>query len=181
MALFPASERFWAASEAWTAARRATQASLGGRSTDLARVEARWKVNSAKYLRATPGLAARAWVFPGPEASRDAARLIDGIAPQVQEVMDRVLVSALFRAWNNWPVASGFSKSLLNIVWTANGTQLVGSLVSGAPYSTFIKSAKVGTDRLPTEIRPTTLLDKAGRDAQIEILTAMETNKTGIT
>lgn len=176
MALFPASERFWAASEAWTNARRATP---GAKSGSLDRTEARWRISAAQYLRGTPSLAARAWIYPGPEAARDAARLIEGIAPQVQEVMDEVLAAALFEAWRNWPAASGLSKSLLTVVWTANGTELIGTLLSGAPYSTFIKSAKVGDTRLPSEIRPTTLLDKAGKEAQLKVIDQLSATKAG--
>lgn len=179
MALFPASERFWSASEAWTAARVSAQAKAGMGASSLTRTEARWRISAAQYLRGTPSLAARAWVYPGPQASRDAARLIEGIAPQVQEVMDEVLATALFEAWRNWPVASGLSKSLLTVVWTANGTELTGTMVSGAPYSTFIKSAKVGETRLPSEIRPTVLLDKAGKTAQLQVIERLAANNTG--
>lgn len=179
MALFPASERFYAASEAWTAARRANQAAAGLKSSSLDRVEARWRISAKSYLRGTPSLAGLAWVYPGPQASRDAARLIEGIAPQVQEIMDEVLAASLFEAWRNWPVASGLSKSLLTIVWTANDTELIGTLVSGAPYSTFIKSAKVGETRLPSEIRPTVLLDKAGKQAQLQVIDRLAATKAG--
>lgn len=179
MALFPASERFWSASEAWTAARVSAQAKAGAGAGSLARTEARWRLNASSYLRGTPSLAARAWIYPGPEASRDAARQIEGIAPQVQEVMDEVLAAALFEAWRSWPVASGLSKSLLTIVWTADGPELIGTLVSGAPYSTFIKSAKVGDTRLPSEIRPTTLLDKAGKQAQLQVIERLAATKAG--
>ena len=179
MALFPASERFWSASEAWTNARRASQTAAGAKSGSMERVEARWRISAKSYLRGTPSLADRAWVYPGPEAARDAARLIEGVAPQVQEVMDEVLASALFEAWRNWPVASGLSKSLLTVVWTANGTELRGTLVSGAPYTTFIESAKVGDTRLPSAIRPTVLLDKAGQKAQRQIIERLSSTKAG--
>lgn len=179
MALFPASERFWAASQAWTNARRASQSAAGLKSSSMDRVEARWRVSAKSYLRGTPSLAGLAWIYPGPQASRDAARLIEGIAPQVQEVMDEVLAAALFEAWRNWPAASGLSKSLLTVVWTANGTELIGTLLSGAPYSTFIKSAKVGDTRLPSEIRPTTLLDKAGKEAQLKVIDQLSATKAG--
>ena len=176
MALFPASERFWSASEAWTNARRATP---GAKSGSLDRTEARWRISAAQYLRGTPSLAKYAWIYPGPEAARDAARLIEGIAPQVQEVMDEAVAAQLFEAWKNWPVASGLSKSLLTVVWTANGTELSGTLVSGAPYTTFIESAKVGDTRLPSAIRPTVLLDKAGQKAQLQIIERLSSTKAG--
>jgi hypothetical protein len=115
-------------------------------------------------------LAKYAWVYPGPEAARDAARLIEGIAPQVQEVMDEAVAAQLFEAWKSWPVRSGLSKSQLTAVWRADGPELTATIVSPAPYTTFIKSA---------DVRASTLLDKAGQRAQLQIIERLSSTKAG--
>lgn len=170
MALFPASERFWSAQAAWTSA---TVKAQGGASTGLVRKEARWRLSAERYLRTLPSLATRAWIDPGPDSARIAAQLIEGISEEVIKVMDPILARAITEAWKDWPVASGLSKSLLILIWTADGDTLIGTLRNGAPYATLIRSAKVGSSRLPTPIAPQILLVRAQKQASEEAITAL--------
>jgi hypothetical protein len=142
---------------------------------------ARWRLRHAKYLRAQSRIAAQAWVYPGPEAAQDAARLIDTVAPEVTAAMDPILAEAAFEVWRSWPVATGLSKSLLTLVWTAQGETLTGAIVAGAPYSTLIKSAKAGETRLPAEVRPVAMMTRAARVAQAKALAALSASKVGAT
>jgi hypothetical protein len=178
MALFAASERFWAAADAWTAATVAAQAS-GAPSRSLSAKALRWRLRHQQYLRGQQGLAKRAWIYPGPEAARDAARLIDGIADEVIAVMDPILAEATFAVWKSWPVDTGLSKSLVTLVWTAEGATLTGSIVSGAPYTTLIQSAKAGSTRLPGTVRPTATMTRAARAAAAKALSALSAAKVG--
>jgi hypothetical protein len=178
MALFPASERFWSATQAWTAATVAAQAS-GPRSRSLSAKGMRWRLRADRYLRNLPQIQKRAWVAPGPDAARDASRLITTVSDDVIAVMDPIVADATFAVWKDWPVATGLSKSLLTLVWTEEGDTLVGSIVSGAPYSTLIQSAKSGETRLPTAIRPIKLMDRAARAASAKALAALQASRAG--
>lgn len=176
MALFSASESFWRVADAWAQSRRAA---TGPQSGSISAKEARWRLRASHYLRATPTLAARAWIVPDNSAARDAARLIEGIAEDVIEAMDPVMAAAAFDVWRNWPVATGLSKSLLTLYYSANGTNLYGSLFAGAPYSTYIQSARVGEDRLPTTVRPVRVMTLRAAKAQAEIVARLQATRAG--
>lgn len=176
--LFPVSERFWATSVNWTSARRAAQAKATGLKVSLRldRKEARWRVRSSHYLRKYKSLANKAWVTPSPDAARDAARLIDSIAAEVQEVMDLEMGTAIFEVWRRWPVSSGLSRAKLNLGWRVVQGELIGRMESGAPYTTFIETAGL---ELPGETRPIRFMDRRAKQASLQIVDRLSRARTG--
>ena len=148
---YPVSNAFWSASSSWYTSRVEAQvkASLeNGRVAPLPNKERLWKTNGAKYLRHRGDLAQ--WfkianknaymVRPDPQLSRDVIDYIDKLGPTISALFDAQLGRLAFSAWKAWPVASGLSKSLINLSYELEGdTRFVGRIRVTAPYVFVIK------------------------------------------
>lgn len=136
------SKAFWNASSAWFRAHKAAQAKARaeGRSPDTAGAkEARWVQRGAKYLRARPSLPSQL-IRVDPALSQGVLDLMEAMAPQLVGAYDRELGGLAFRAWRQWPVATGLSRSLVSLEYEVQGDgTFVGHLRSRAPYTVFIK------------------------------------------
>ncbi len=159
--LTPVSSRFWAAQAGWTGAmqRRAEQraADLTAQKFGLNRKAANgWVAQQQKWGRlvgegslitgSKSGGNAGTWKGWGatvsPELSRWVAKCLEGIADSLVQAMDAEVGTFMFRVWRAWPVASGFSKSLLGLEWSTQGDAIVARLVSRAPYTFYIGLGK---------------------------------------
>lgn len=142
MTPFANANKFWTASEAWYQSRVAAQTKARGmglqRSTELAAKEARWRTNAKKYMkhyRTLPDQLIRVDV----ELQRDLLQMMEAAAPKLVAAFDRHLPALAFKAWRNWPVSSGLSRSLVGLEYSLQGEYFVGSVRSAAPYTVFIK------------------------------------------
>lgn len=99
-----------------------------------------------------------------PDLSRLAVELIEAVAPAVANAFTRHLVPVAEFAFDNWPVDSGFSKSLLGLEFSIgdDGFTFRGTLVNRAPYAFFIKSPRSVVQEL---------IFKPGREAAERIAT----------
>lgn len=139
------SESFWAASQAWTAQRRrqvdAVVAAGQGRSDQIVRKAARWQAATSRYLRHYGNLGEHYnGITVDPKLHGMVLDLMAGIAPRLQAAFDEHLGKLAFDAWRAWPVASGFSKSLIGLEYEVSegGDAFTGRVRSAAPYTVFI-------------------------------------------
>lgn len=155
--LTPISSRFWAAQAGWTAGAEqrmvARAERLSAQKFGLNRRNANaWIAQQSKWGRlvgegslltgSKAGGNAGTWKGWGatvsPELSRWVVRALAGIADALVQAMDAEVGPFMFKVWRSWPVATGFSKSLLNIEWSTRGDAIRASLVSRAPYTFYI-------------------------------------------
>ena len=133
---------FWGERDAWAAARLTSQQGKRLRGdVDLARQLARWQVRAAQYLRTSPSVAPRAVVRPDPGIERGVADLISSVAPALADAFDGELAPVMRRAFDQWPVRSGLSKTLLNLGFAQGDAVFAAKLQSLAPYTIYIKGA----------------------------------------
>lgn len=68
--------------------------------------------------------------------------LAESVAPATTAAFDRHLLPVAEAAFDNWPVRSGLSKTLIEFNWTTSGDGLEfgATLTNSAPYSWFITS-----------------------------------------
>lgn len=142
MLAFANATKFWSATDAWYQGRLAAQKKARGmgleRSTELAAKEARWRSNAKKYMkpyRSLPDQLIRMDV----QLQQDMLAMMEAAAPKLVAAYDRHLPGLAFKAWRNWPVASGLSRSLVGLEYTVQGEYFVGTVRSAAPYTVFIK------------------------------------------
>lgn len=129
---------FWGARDAWTAARMSAQASRPSSVPTLSRTADQWASSGAYYLRSRPDIAG--WIREqGAGVSGFASRLLDAVTPATAAAFDTHLSALAFAAWRAWPVASGYSRSRIDLQFDRHSGSFVGRIVSGAPYTFFIK------------------------------------------
>ena len=131
---------FWATRDEWAASRIEAQAK-GKRiraNMDLARKLANWKVKAPQYMRAAKPGNPRALVQPPSDLNPDIADLLEKIATTHAASMDDEFSAVMGAAFENWPVYSGLSKSLLNLQYEADADGLIAVLSSNAPYTSYI-------------------------------------------
>ena len=145
MSQYPNSTKFWNASEAWWRSRLAAQQKNAAEGNvradvDAARKEAKWKkLDISKYFRSgrKPNQLSMIRVDPGLQT-----QLLDAVGavqPEVVRAFDEVLPGLVTEAWKKWPVATGLSRSLLSLEYSAQGDRFIGTIASRAPYTYFIK------------------------------------------
>lgn len=158
---WPISTRFWAAQSSAAAAARTAIARKGGArfGSSFARKEELWSSKGSHYLRGHKGLAGRfAGIRVDPALQAIIADELARVAPALQGAFDEHLGKLAFKAWREWPVATGLSKSLLALEYSSSGTgRFTGSLSSRAPYTVFIKG------------QPHRLIDRVGLDVASRI------------
>ena len=75
--------------------------------------------------------------------SGEVLRMLRGAAPTLGRAMDKHMSSLAFKAWREWPVASGVSKAALGLEFMieAGGRRYRSRITERAPYVFFIKGA----------------------------------------
>ena len=170
MAGWPATQAFTSARDAWWSARSSGGAAAGASKMARAatRKEQQWTVSGRRYLSAYKGLDGQLIRFPA-ELVQMVATQIEAIAPKLSAAYDQELAKLATEAWAAWPVATGLSRSLLDVELEQSGEELHGRIVSRAPYTVFIKSTAGSAYQV--------LLRKPGRGLPARIVAAMEANR----
>lgn len=77
-----------------------------------------------------------------PALTQKVIELMESVAPAMADAFNRHLVPVADNAFNQWPVLSGFSKSLLGLefIVSPDGLSFTGAITNRAPYSLFIRS-----------------------------------------
>lgn len=141
---------FWTARDSWRDIVVARQAAAprrkGGRFPipRLTEQHRMWMLKGERYLKDYPGLfkAAGVQVAVDPALREAILRKIDSLAPAMAEAFDSALAPMMFKAWREWPVRSGLSKSLLNLEYYQVGDASFAARVGcAAPYTVFIKNS----------------------------------------
>lgn len=171
--LYPYSSAFWAASEAWYKARKDAQAKAVGLNArvNMARKEAQWEARVSHYMRNSKGLSKEGWLRSNTDQSKEIAKLISGVAPDLVRIFDKHLGKTILDAWRKWPVGTGLSKSMLSIEYFVDGDKFTARLESRAPYSMYIKS----NGDVPVQ----TLLNKPTKAAVSAILADLTSEGVG--
>jgi hypothetical protein len=133
------SNAFWQARNAWTASRKEAQAKSGKvhANLDLSRKADQWAARGAHYLRGRPDIGE--WMRrQDAGVEKFAERLATLMPAALAKAYDQQIAPVAFNAWRKWPVASGLSKSLIDVQYGQRGDDFSGRIVSGAPYTFFI-------------------------------------------
>lgn len=170
MAGFPTISRFTAARDAWWTARSRGGGAAGASATARAATskERQWALSGKRYLRAYKGLDGQIIRFPA-ELLQLVAERIEAIAPRLSAAYDSELGRFALDAWREWPVATGLSRSLLDVEVEQRGETLHGRVVSRAPYTVFIKGRGGSVYQ--------NLLRKPGRELPARIVAALEASR----
>ena len=106
---------------------------------NLAEKAQRWAVKSDQYLRGSPKVAQ--WVSFNQDKIRESlASHIDKLGPALAQAFDDELPILAAAAFGAWPVASGFSKSTIQLYYfDRGGDDFGGGIAVTAPYTLFIK------------------------------------------
>jgi len=167
--LFATSDAFRSARDSWWSARlsaKDSKFSQGSRiAAKAARKEERWRLYGKSYLRYYKGLDGQLIRFP-PELAGMIEKQIESVAPKLARAMDARLGRVAMDAWENWPVSTGLSKSLLDIEYEQKGTTFVGRVVSRAPYTVFVRKGQTYRDllKVPGRAAAFAILDDVAKD-----------------
>lgn len=149
MSLFPRSQQFAAATQAWLRSRVAAQNKAMNAGTlrvsrSLEGKREQWLVRAGRYLRTRPDIARRynGWdISVDPDLQEAVQELMEAVAPKLSAAYDKHLAGLAFDAFKKWPVYTGLSKSLLRLDYEQlSDGRFVGRLSSNAPYTFFIDS-----------------------------------------
>jgi len=134
-------------------------------SPSAVRKRAMWAARGNRYLSASGGLRRSDLVQPDPDLNRKLTALTEQAFPVVSRAFNDHFGPMAVEAFDLWPVASGLSKSLLDLEYEIEGDALVGSLVNRAPYAYYIREGQKGRERsrrprsfLPEEVA---MMDRA--------------------
>jgi len=138
--------KFWAVRDAWSAGTQARQANAPRsrgrtRRPTLAEQGRKWNINASKYLanRASVLAVSQGIGIKAPNLSAPALALLDALPAALLSEMDARLAIVMFRAFSDWPVSSGFSKSVLFLSFLPEGTTFEAATGDAAPYALLIK------------------------------------------
>jgi hypothetical protein len=145
--MLESTSQFWAVRDAWSAAVQARQAAKPGRGggkfrrPTLTEQRARWDANASKYLANRQGVLAQSQgvAITAPDVAAPVLALLEGLPTKLLAEMDTRLSAVMFRAFDDWPVSSGFSKASLSLSFTPKGTTFEAVLADTAPYSLLIR------------------------------------------
>lgn len=98
----------------------------------------------------------------------DLRQLVESIGEAAVEALDRNLGEQALQARERWPVYTGLSRALLAFTITVEPHRIRGSLMSGAPYTPYIRESVVydvqrGTGQLVPRPGQQIHIDKRGR------------------
>lgn len=103
------------------------------------RKRAQWQQRGDRYLASYPTMPRGSLVQVDPSLQRRIVEHIEAAFPSVASAFNRHLVPVAERAFNEWPVLTGLSKSLLALEFgLTSETTLRGSIANTAPYAFFI-------------------------------------------
>ncbi len=103
------------------------------------RKKALWRQNGARYLAPYASMPQGSLVTVDPTLQRRVLEYIEAVFPAVADSFNRHLGPVAEKAFTDWPVLTGVSKSLLSLRFDlVNETTIRGSLNCTAPYSYFI-------------------------------------------
>ena len=109
------------------------------------RKKAVWRQRGSRYLRGRKQpMRPSDLVQPDPEVNEKILALITRAYPLIADSFNRHLGTLAVRMFDDWPVLSGLSKSLLDLEYDVTDTTLGGSVVCRAPYAYFIREAQQG-------------------------------------
>ena len=150
------SEAFRAASVAYSRGRYAALAELG---FGLNRVspsiyetkKKAWETKAAHYMRNAPKSMGQALVFQTP-AQRQAAldgliRMGSAVDSGLLDAVDEVVGGHSLKVFSEWPVATRLSKSAIGEQLVTEGDRVQVTVASGAPYTPYIKEARVFNEK----------------------------------
>jgi hypothetical protein len=144
------SRSFWTAAQAWYgthvgAQRKAKRLGVPGPKTG----KLDWEADPERVKRSAAGNALLAQKLTGsaqvkvdPRLAEDMYQLAAKVVPVLRDAYDEHMGGFALKVFQSWPVASGLSKALISLEYTAqsNGIRFIGRLVSRAPYTQFIKN-----------------------------------------
>jgi len=153
--------KFWETRDAWasaTQARQAARVAAGGKAAKyptMVNQARKWSLNAERYLSTRKGLyqAAMASVEVPAELQLVFMRLIGNLSEELTKAYDAELGSVAFRAWREWPVLTGLSKSSITLQYTQEGDTFIGAIGNSAPYVYFIaNNPRSNLIRLPAMV-----------------------------
>jgi hypothetical protein len=107
------------------------------------RKRAQWEQRGERYLRAYPTMPRGSLVQVDPRLQAQVLGMIAEVFPAVADTFTKHLVPIAERAFNEWPVKTGLSKSLLALEFGVdNPTTFRASIVARAPYTYFINRGR---------------------------------------
>lgn len=111
------------------------------------RKRAQWQERGDRYLRAYPTMPRGSLVQVDPRLQAQVVGMIAEVYPSVADSFTRHLVPVAEHAFNEWPVKTGLSKSLLALEFGVDSpTVFRGSIVARAPYTYFIYRGRTARD-----------------------------------
>lgn len=116
---------------------QSAQSAISGNRAAVAK-RAQWQSRGTRYLRAHRGKSG-AWIQTDPAFHGTVLTMLGEAAPAVADAINRHLVPVAERAFDDWPVSTGLSRSMLALEFERAGDGiLITHLRSNAPYSWFI-------------------------------------------
>ena len=108
-------------------------------SPSAVRKKAEWEQSASKYLAKKPSVKKGMWVKPDPHVDRKIANLLSEACPLIADPFNETLGNLALEAFNEWPVESGLSKSLIDLEYKTTETEIRGVLRCTAPYAYMIR------------------------------------------
>jgi len=146
--MLEATSKFWAVRDAWAAATQARQAATKRGATRFRRPtlneqSSRWELNASKYLANRQGVlaASQGVTVTAPDVAAPILALLNALPAKLLAEMDARLAAVMFRAFDDWPVSSGYSKASLSLSFNPKGTTFEAVLADLAPYAPLIKGS----------------------------------------
>jgi hypothetical protein len=116
-------------------------------SSSQVRKRAQWEKSGERYLRSYPTMPRGSLITVDPAIRRMSAELIEQAFPAIAAAFNRHLVPVAERAFGEWPVLTGLSKSLLSLDFVYDeDTTISGTIRCTAPYTFFIYKGKAARD-----------------------------------
>ena len=109
-------------------------------SASAVRKRIQWETKGAQYLAGYSSKVPKgSLVRPDPDVAAKIQALTVQAFPVIGRAFDRHMGALAVSSFDEWPVASGFSKSLLALEYDAGTETLTSSVVCLAPYAYFIR------------------------------------------
>jgi len=106
------------------------------------RKRAQWTERGSYYLRTRGGMAKDALIVVDTDVQRMAFNFIAQSKPAVAAAINDHFVPVAERAFREWPVKTGLSKSLLALTFSVNADSFSANLVNRAPYAWYIRDRR---------------------------------------
>tara|TARA_R110000744_G_scaffold187259_9_gene306696 strand:+ start:1627 stop:2454 length:828 start_codon:yes stop_codon:yes gene_type:complete len=103
------------------------------------RREAKWVESASKYKSTRGKVKDGQLIKVDPKLAERTAKAIAKTCPIIAEPFNRHMGPLALRAFNQWPVETGLSKSLLSLEYKVDSGEIRGVLKDAAPYAYFIR------------------------------------------